>query len=92
MKDQEIKATFLQFASGLAAQTLMHLGMLENPMTNTTGIDLPNAKYSVDLLVLLKEKTKGNLTAEESTYLNAAIDDLKIRYAQVAERSEAEDK
>ncbi len=92
MKDQEIKATFLQFASGLAAQTLMHLGMLENPMTNTTDIDLPNAKYSVDLLILLKEKTKGNLTVEESTYLNAAIDDLKIRYAQVAERSEAEDK
>lgn len=88
--NREIKATFLQFASGMAAQTLMHLGMLDNPITNNSTIDLPNAKYSIDLLMMLKEKTSGNLTEEESTYLNAAIDDLKIRYAQISEHSEAE--
>lgn len=92
MNNNETKATFLQFASGMAAQTLMHLGILENPLSNTTIIDLNNAKYSIDLLSMLKEKTTGNLSEEELTYLNAAIDDLKIRYAQVSEHSEAEDK
>ncbi len=90
MDNKNIKATFLQFASGMAAQTLMHLGMLENPLAGSTSIDLPNAKYSIELLIMLKEKTAGNLTDEEETYLNAAIDDLKIRYAQISERSEAE--
>ncbi len=90
MDNNETKATFLQFASGMAAQTLMHLGLLENPMTRSTLIDLPNAKYSIDLLMMLQDKTKGNLTEEELTYLTAAIDDLKIRYAQVSEHSEAE--
>ncbi len=89
MDNNNIKATFLQFASGMAAQTLMHLGMLENPLAGTTDIDLPNAKYSIELLIMLKEKTSGNLTDEEASYLNAAIDDLKIRYAQISERSEA---
>ena len=83
MDNNETKATFLQFASGMAAQTLMHLGLLENPMTRSTLIDLPNAKYSIDLLMILQDKTKGNLTEEELTYLTAAVDDLKIRYAQV---------
>ena len=90
MDNNEISATFLQFASGMAAQTLMHLGALENPITNSATIDLPNARYSIDLLNMLKEKTQGNLTEEEEVYLNAAIDDLKIRYAQVCERREAE--
>lgn len=90
MDNNETKATFLQFASGMAAQTLMHLGLLENPMTRSTLIDLPNAKYSIDLLMMLQDKTKGNLTEEELTYLTAAVDDLKIRYAQVSEHSEAE--
>lgn len=84
------EASFLQFASGMAAQTLMHLGMLENPISKTVSLDLPNARYSIDLLVVLKEKTKGNLTEEEEIYLTAAIDDLKIRYAQAAEMYEAE--
>ena len=90
MNNSESKATFLQFASGMAAQTLMHLGALENPITNSATVDLPNARYSIDLLTMLKEKTRGNLTEEEETYLNAAIDDLKIRYAQISEITEAE--
>ncbi len=91
MDNNKTKATFLQFASGMAAQTLMHLGILENPISNSITVDLTNAKYSIDLLSMLKEKTNGNLTEEELTYLNAAIDDLKIRYAQISEHSEAED-
>ncbi len=81
---KEIPASFLQFLSGMAAQTLMHLGMLENPITRSTVIDLPNAKYSIDLLGILQQKTAGNLTPEEAKYLEAAICDLQMRYAAAA--------
>ena len=80
-------ANFLQFLSGMAAQTLMHLGMLENPISRAMRIDLPNARYSIELLQLLRVKTQGNLTAEEAKYLDAAISDLQVRYAQAAEKA-----
>lgn len=87
MKEKS-QATFIQFISGMAAQTLMHLGMMENPISRTTSIDLPNARYSIDLLEVFREKTRGNLTPEEDNYLAAALKDLKVRYAQAAEKAE----
>lgn len=83
------EANFLQFLSGMAAQTLMHLGMLENPISRAMRIDLPNARYSIELLQLIRTKTQGNLTSEEEKYLDAAISDLQVRYAQAAEKAGA---
>lgn len=83
-----VEATFLQFLSGMAAQTLMHLGMMENPITRTSSIDLANARYSIDLLEVLRVKTAGNLTPEEEQYLLVALRDLRVRYASVAEKKE----
>jgi hypothetical protein len=82
-ENKKVEASFLQFASGMAAQTLMHMGIMENPITGECKLDLVNAKYSIELLEILKQKTKGNLTEEEENYFNAALDDLKIRFASV---------
>lgn len=68
----------------MAAQTLMHLGMMSNPLTNETTTDLPNAKYSIDLLAVLEEKTKGNLSEDEERYLQGALADLRMHYVRVA--------
>lgn len=76
----------MEFLSGMAAQTLMHLGMLESPITRSTVLDLPNARYSIDLLEVVREKTAGNLTAAEEKYLQAAIADLQVRYAEAANK------
>ncbi len=83
---KEIKPSFMQFLSGMSAQCLMHLGMMENPITRSSTVDLPNARYSIDLLEILRQKTAGNLTDEEDKYLSSAIADLKIRYSQVTEK------
>lgn len=80
-----VEASFVQFLSGMAAQALMHLGAISNPLTNQTTVDLPNAKYSIDLLAILEEKTKGNLTEEESRYLAAALHELRLRYVDVTQ-------
>ncbi|MDR3211597.1 MAG: DUF1844 domain-containing protein [Planctomycetota bacterium] len=77
-------ASFLQFISGMAIQSLVHLGKMSNPITNKSAVDLPNAKYSIDLLGILQEKTKGNLTPEENDYLSNALRDLRLEYLTVS--------
>lgn len=92
MPDQDSKshgASFLQFLGGLAVQTLVHLGKMSNPMTDKTGVDLPNAKYSIDILGVLQEKTKGNLTPEENEYLQNVLRDLRLEYVAVSQGAEA---
>ena len=83
-----IQASLLQFISGMTAQTLMHLGAMSNPMTGKTELDLINAKYSIDLLAILQEKTKGNLTDEEAEYFKTALYQLRMSYVQATERQE----
>lgn len=77
---QEIAPSFLQFIGGFAVQTLVHLGKMSNPMTGETALDLPNAKYSIDILAILQEKTKGNLSDEEDSYLSNLVRDLRFEY------------
>ena len=81
------EANFLQFLSGMAVQTLMHLGQVAFPGTEERKIDLPNARYSIDLLAILAEKTKGNLTPDESQYLERVLHDLRLEYIQAAEKT-----
>lgn len=79
-ENKPIEANFTQFVSGFAVQTLVHLGRMSNPMTGKTSVDLPNAKYSIDILAILQEKTKGNLSPEESEYLSNLLRDLRMEY------------
>ncbi|MCC8117090.1 MAG: DUF1844 domain-containing protein [Planctomycetes bacterium] len=80
-------ANFLQFIGGFAFQTLVHLGKVANPMTGESGVDLPNAKYSIDILGILQEKTKGNLTKEEDESLANMLRDLRMTYVEVVNKS-----
>lgn len=93
----KVEANFSQFVGGFAVQTLVHLGRMSNPMSGETTVDLPNAKYSIDILAILQEKTKGNLSPEESEYLSNLLRDLRMEYVAVSsaqgggdEKTEAE--
>ena len=76
--------TFSYFLTSLATQALVHLGEIENPLTKTKSQDLNAAKEIIDLLIVLKQKTTGNLTVDESKLLSSLIADLQIRFAQAA--------
>ncbi len=82
------EADFKVFVSGLYTQTLMALGQMENPSTGETQQSLPESSYLIDTLEVLRQKTRGNLTGEESEYLNSIIHDLQMRYVQAAEGGE----
>jgi len=77
-------ADFSVFISGLATEAMIHLGAIENPVTKKRETNLDHARYIIDTLSILQEKTKGNLTEQERKYLDGILDELKIRYASTA--------
>jgi len=79
------EASFLNFLSGIAAQGLMQLGELPNPIDGERQVNLPHARYTIELLAVLRTKTEGNRDAEEESYLQSMISDLERRYAQLGE-------
>ena len=77
---------FATFILSLSHSALMHLGEAPHPDTNKVEANLPLAKQNIDLLGLLEEKTKGNLTGDEERLLAQVLFDLRMRYV---ERSKA---
>ena len=73
---------FTIFIETLIVQAYMSLGMLRNPYQPQIKPDVAAARQLIDILVLLQDKTRGNLTAEESEYLDAHIGELKLAFVQ----------
>lgn len=78
--------SFTAFILGLAGSAFIHLGDRANPETGTTQLDLPMAKQSLDLLLMLREKTRGNLSQEEERLFVSLLTDLEIRFVQAAKK------
>ncbi len=84
-----IDIDFSTFVFSLSTQALAHLGDIPHPVDNQTAVDLPAAKQLIDILGMLKEKTKGNLDTPETELLDRLLYDLRIRYVErVRGRSE----
>ncbi len=71
---------FATFIVSLSSSVLIHLGVVADPMTGQKQKDLPIAKQTIDMLGMLQEKTRGNLTNEESQLLESMLYDLRMRY------------
>jgi len=76
---------FSLFISSLGMQTLMHLGEITNPFTKKKEKDLTQAKQTIDIISVLKDKTKGNLTEDESKILNSLLYELRMKYVKATE-------
>jgi len=75
---------FATFVLSLSHSALMHLGEAPDPDTNETHVDLPLAKQNIDILGLLEEKTKGNLTIEERQLLEQVLFELRLRFVEAS--------
>lgn len=71
---------FSTFVVSLSSSVLIHLGVVADPMTGETRKDLAIAKQTIDMLGMLQEKTRGNLTDDESQLLESMLYDLRMRY------------
>jgi hypothetical protein len=72
------------FLAGLYTQTLVALGVLENPLSGERTKNVAEAAYLIDTIGMLKEKTDGNLTEEEDAYFEHVLYDLRLRYVSAA--------
>ncbi|MCA9407908.1 MAG: DUF1844 domain-containing protein [Candidatus Omnitrophica bacterium] len=77
-----MEINFLNYISSLGYQALIFLGEIPNPMTNQPEKNLPQAKFLIDTLTMLKEKTKGNLNRQEETLLNSSVYELQLKYVE----------
>ena len=76
--------TFGLFMSGLLMEALIALGDAEHPVTKKKELSTPHAKFIIETLAMLKDKTKNNLTKEEGDSLEAVLYDLRMRFVQKA--------
>jgi len=76
------EVNFASFIYSLSTSALVHLGEIPEPITEKMDKNLPLAKQTIDILGILQEKTKGNLTQEEENLLNNFLYDLRMRYVK----------
>jgi len=79
-----LPVTFASFVISLGSSSLMLMGEQLDPRQEALPVNLPQAKEIIDLLSLLEEKTKGNLTAEEQTVLRDMLYALRMKYVTLA--------
>lgn len=76
----EYQPTFKIFISSITMQAMIAMGKIENPLSKKYERNLPQAKFLIDTLEIIDQKTKNNLTQEEELFLKDALSDLKIVY------------
>jgi hypothetical protein len=83
---KDIEMNFSVFISGLLLEGLAALGMVKHPLAEKIQKDLRHAGAVINTLAMLKEKTAGNLTKEESDGLEEAIHQLRMGYVATMEK------
>jgi len=79
---------FSTFLLSLSTQALAYLGEIPDPINHRHEVDLSAAKQMIDILGILKEKTKGNLEKAEDGLLESVLYDLRLKYVERARGSQ----
>src|SRR5207247_11344266 len=83
----ELAQRFIEFVMMQAQNAALFLGQIPNPQTGKGEVNLEVAKMFIDQLAMIQEKTRGNLSNEESTVLRNALANLQLAYVEVARGS-----
>ena len=81
-------ASFVNFLTTLASQAAAALGAMPNPATGQRTIDLETGKYWIEVLAMLKGKTKNNLHPKEQELFDGILGDLQMQYVQIQRLAE----
>lgn len=85
-EDQNINSHFLQLVMGLQSSAWMLLGKMANPLTEEVEKNLEGAKATIDTLLMIKTKTRGNLTQAEEELLNNALQELEVNFIEESKK------
>lgn len=82
-QESEMEVNFFNYITSLGFQAMIFLGEIPSPVTNQKEKNLKQAKFLIDTLGLLEEKTAGNLTEQESSILKGSLYELRMKYVAV---------
>jgi hypothetical protein len=85
----EISQRFIEFVMMQAQNAALFLGQIPNPQTGKGEVNLELARMFIDQLAMIQEKTRGNLTQEESTVLRNALSNLQMVFVEVSQNPAA---
>jgi len=74
--------SFINLIFSLSTSVLIQLGEIQDSITQQLAKNLPLAKQTIDLIGMLEEKTRGNLTSDEGKILENILYDLRMRYVK----------
>ena len=77
---QPFKIDFSTFIMSLTSSAFYHLGDIADPETGKTETNLPAVQQTIDMLIMLREKTQGNLNEEEAKLLEQLIYELQMKF------------
>jgi len=78
----ELEPSFSIFLTSLGMQAMIFLGEMPNPLSNETKVEIARAKYMIDSIAMIKDKTQGNLSAEEGKLIDDVLYGLRLKYAE----------
>ena len=79
---------FMYLVGSFEMSAMMAMGKIKNPMTDKTERDLTQAQFSIEIMDMLKEKTKGQLSEYEAKFLDNTLGQLKLNYIDEAKKPE----
>lgn len=82
MTEPKLEATFSLLTMSIASNAMMAMGLTPDPSTGKTETDKNMARFNIDLLVMLKDKTKNNLSSEENGLIDHVLQDLQMKFIQ----------
>ena len=80
---EKLEATFSMLIMSIASNSMMAMGLTADPQSGTTEVDLQLARFNIDLLINLKDKTKNNLNSDEQNLLEHILQDLQMKFVQL---------
>ncbi|MDZ7260943.1 MAG: DUF1844 domain-containing protein [candidate division KSB1 bacterium] len=84
--DQKREALFMQLVLSFQAAAWQQMGKIKNPLTDKIERDLQQAQMSIDMIDMLKAKTKGNLNENESRFMDHVLRELQLNYVEEVEK------
>ena len=81
--DATMQASLSALVLSIGSSAAMALGQAPNPMTGQTQVDKKLAKFNIDLLGVIENKTTGNLSADEEKLIKSLLHDLQLKFVNV---------
>ena len=77
---EPFQVDFSTFIMSLTSSAFYHLGDMPDPSTGKKEVNLPAVQQTIDMLIMLREKTKGNLKEDEKKLLEQLVYELQVKY------------